>query len=95
MNNEKIKNFEEVDIITNWKRVEVIQDDAVFNLSFDDSTPKLPISQTLFRTTFTNTTDSEQEYSFKTERKTAQTCSYKFTQGFCKTKEGKAKKHYL
>jgi hypothetical protein len=92
MNNEtkegKIKNYDDVEIIVNWKRVEIIQDDAKFNLAFDDSTPKIPISQTLFRTTFTNTTNTEQEYSFKTERKTAQTCSYTFQQGFCKTKEG-------
>lgn len=95
MNNEtkegKIKNYDDVEIIVNWKRVEIIQDDAKFNLAFDDSTPKIPISQTLFRTTFTNTTDTEQEYSFKTERKTAQTCSYTFQQGFCKTKEGGVK----
>ena len=91
MNNEskdKIKSFDEVDIIIDWKRVQIQQDDAVFNQSFDETTPKIPISQTLFRTTFTNTTDSEQEYSFKTERKTAQTCSYSFQQGFSKTKEG-------
>jgi len=78
--------FEDLEIIVNWKKVDILQDDAVFK--DDKSISKKLNQQTLFRTYFTNETEQEQEYSFKTERKTRQSCSFSFVKGFSREKEG-------
>jgi hypothetical protein len=78
--------FEDLEIIVNWKKVDILQDDAVFK--DDKSVSKKLNQQTLFRTYFTNETEQEQEYSFKTERKTRQSCSFSFVKGFSREKEG-------
>ena len=78
--------FEDLDIIVNWNKVDLTQDDAVFR----DAHPlnKKINQQTLFRTYFTNKTEQEQEYSFKTERRTRQSCSFSLVKGFTREKEG-------
>jgi hypothetical protein len=78
--------FEDLDIIVNWNKVDLTQDDAVFK---DRNNLNKKINQqTLFRTYFTNKTDQEQEYSFKTERRTRQSCTFSFVKGFTREKEG-------
>lgn len=79
--------FEDLGAVVNWDKVEIVQDEARFDESRDPHT-NLPKTQTLFRTIFTNRTDQEQEYSFKTERTTRQTCSFSFIKGFSREKEG-------
>ena len=64
--------LDDLQIVVNWRRVEIEQSEA----KFEHNTPtknRIPNNQTLFRTYFTNKTDQEQEYSFKTERVT---CRY-------------------
>lgn len=78
--------FEELEIIVNWNKVEISQDDVMFREKSDLN--KRLNQQTLFRTYFTNKTDKEQEYSFKTERVTRQSCSFSFYKGFRREKEG-------
>jgi hypothetical protein len=85
--------FEDMDVIVNWSRVELIQDEAKFESAGDFNARNLfannkPKTQTLFRTYFTNNTDMEQEYSFKTERMTRQACCFTFSKGFSREKEG-------
>ncbi len=79
--------LDDLQIVVNWKRVEIEQSEA----KFETNSPmknKMPSSQTLFRTYFTNKTDQEQEYSFKTERTTRQTVGFTFVKGFSREKEG-------
>lgn len=75
--------FEELNIVIDWKRCDINQNDALF----DKNSKGKVRSQTLFRTFFTNKTDSEQEYSFRTERTTHQSCSFSFMKGFSREKE--------
>ena len=76
--------FEDLDIIVNWAKVELTQEEAKFDPQITKNDPS---NQTLFRTYFTNKTESEQEYSFKTERVTRQICGFTFLKGFSKEKE--------
>lgn len=78
--------YEDLEMIVNWQKVDIMQDDAKFDGNALRN--KVPSTQTLFRTYFTNKTDSEQEYSFKTERITRQSCSFSFLKGFSREKEG-------
>lgn len=78
--------LEDLDIIVNWARVDLLQSEAQFERAQNRNIP--PISQTLFRTYFVNNTNQEQEYSFKTERATRQSCGFQFTKGFSREKEG-------
>jgi hypothetical protein len=85
--------FEDMDVVVNWGRVDLVQDEAKFEGTGDFNSRNLfaankPRTQTLFRTYFTNNTDMEQEYSFKTERMTRQACAFTFTKGFSREKEG-------
>ena len=82
--------FEELQVQVNWRRVEITQGEAKFDQSPSsrDLFAKPPKTQTLFRTYFTNNTQTEQEYSFKTERVTRQSCSFSFVKGFSREKEG-------
>lgn len=75
--------FEELNIEIDWKRCEINQEPAKF---CNNSRGKLS-SQTLFKTCFTNKTNTEQEYSFSTERTTRQTCAFSFMKGFTREKE--------
>lgn len=79
--------LEDLDIVVNWARVELTQSDAQFERG-QSPRSHAPIAQTLFRTYFINNTTQEQEYSFKTERSTRQSCGFSFTKGFCREKEG-------
>ncbi|RNA32451.1 LIN-24 (Twenty-four) Like [Brachionus plicatilis] len=81
--------FEDLDILVNWKKVDMVQDDA----KFEQTNPirKTPQQHTLFKTYFTNRTNQDQEYSFKTERTTRQSCGFNFTKGFSREKEGEIK----
>jgi hypothetical protein len=78
--------FDDLEIEIDWKRVDIFQADANFenrNLKGDIK------AQTLFKTYFTNKTNTEQEYSFQTERTTRQSCTFTFIKGFSREKEGK------
>lgn len=78
--------FEDTQILIDWSKVELDQDDVKFDKPA--KTPyREPVSQTLFSTYFTNKTDQDQEYSFKTERKTRQSCTYSFEKTFTREKE--------
>lgn len=78
--------FEDLDIVVNWNKVEINQEEAIFREKLQPN--KKIHQQTLFRTYFTNKTDQDQEYSFKTERTTRQSCSFTFIKGFSREKEG-------
>lgn len=80
---EKKYEFEELDIDTNWNKLDIIQEEAKFE---PKKAPKL-MNQTLFKTFFTNRTNQVQEYSFKTERVTRQSCGFSFNKGFSREKE--------
>ncbi|CAF1676442.1 unnamed protein product, partial [Didymodactylos carnosus] len=55
---------EELDIEINWKRVNFWQSETIFNRS---QQLRMPKSQILFKTHFTNNTDREQDYSLRAE----------------------------
>jgi hypothetical protein len=76
---------EELEIKLNWKRVHFWQSEPSFT---HPNQLRLPKSQILFKTYFTNNTDREQEYSLRAERSTVTTLSFSFTRGFTKEKEG-------
>jgi hypothetical protein len=78
--------FEDLELVANWNKVELVQDDAKFDSTLFGN--KAPVAQTLFTTHFTNKTDNVQEYSFKTERTTRQSCCFSFMKGFTREKEG-------
>lgn len=80
--------FEDLAIIVNWAKVDLEQDEAKFDTHVNSLHSKVPTTQTLFRTYFTNKTDMEQEYSFKTSRVTRQSCGFTFIKGFMREKEG-------
>lgn len=83
--------FEDLDIIVNWAKVDLDQDEAKFETTTKSLHSHAPTTQTLFRTYFTNRTDMEQEYSFKTSRTTRQSCGFSFIKGFSREKEGGVK----
>ena len=76
---------EELQIQLHWKRVNFWQSEATFTRS---AQLRLPKSQILFKTHFTNHTDREQEYSLRAERSTVTTLNFSFLRGFTKEKEG-------
>jgi len=76
---------EELDVKINWKRVNFWQSEAVFTRP---AQLRMPKSQMLFRTHFSNNTESEQEYSLRAERTTVTTLNFTFMRGFSKEKEG-------
>jgi len=75
--------FEELSIEIDWKRCDISQEPAKF---CNNSKGKIN-SQTLFKTCFSNKTNTEQEYSFSTERTTRQSCAFSFVKGFSREKE--------
>ena len=77
--------FEDLDIVVNWTKMEIISDSAKFEPKTTGF--KNPVNQTLFKTYFTNKTNQVQEYSFKTERTTRQSCGFSFVKGFTREKE--------
>lgn len=79
--------FDDLEIIVNWAKVELVQEEATFERSPNNQRRNL-LSETLFRTYFVNNTNQEQEYSFKTERTTRQSCGFSFSRGFSREKEG-------
>ena len=62
----------------NWKGVRSQHGDAEFT---DALAPPPPKAQVLFKTYFTNNTNIEQEYSFKTERTTCSSCDIMVEKG--------------
>lgn len=76
---------EELQIDLNWKRVNFCQSEATFTRS---AQLRLPKSQILFKTHFTNNTDREQEYSLRAQRSTVTTLNFTFLRGFTKEKQG-------
>ncbi|CAF3455236.1 unnamed protein product [Rotaria sp. Silwood1] len=76
---------EELDIKLNWKRVNFWQSEATFTRS---AQLRMPKSQILFKTYFSNNTDREQEYSLRAQRSTITTLNFIFMRGFTKEKEG-------
>jgi hypothetical protein len=78
--------FDDLNVTVDWERVEFEHDEPKYEKT---GIRNMPNTQTLFKTYFTNKTDLDQEYSFKTERVTRQTCTFSFLKGFSKGKEGK------
>ena len=76
---------EELDVKVNWKRVYFWQSEAQFKRP---AHLRMPKSQILFKTHFSNNTDREQEYSLRAERSTTTTLNFSFMKGFTKEKEG-------
>src|SRR5262249_46306911 len=76
---------EELDVKLNWKRVNFWQGEAVFTRP---AQLRMPKSQILFRTHFSNNTEREQEYSLRAERSTITALNFTFLRGFTKEKEG-------
>jgi len=60
-----------LEFTVNWNRTKFVHNEPTFAEQTKPSTPK---SHVLFKTLFTNSTDLEQEYCFKTERTTCSTC---------------------
>lgn len=63
-----------------WKKVKIVHKEPEYQ---DVNKPPEPKSNVLFKTTFRNHTDHEQEYSFKTERSTKSTCEVEVEKGVC------------
>jgi len=76
---------EELDVKINWTRANFWQSEATFTRSAQFRMPK---SQILFKTHYSNNTDCEQEYSLRAERSTVTTLNFSFMRGFTKEKEG-------
>jgi len=74
-----------LDMKIDWAKVDFQYNEPVFEQVMEN---KLPQTQTLFRTFFSNKTELEQEYSFKTERTTRQSCKFAFMEGFTNDKSG-------
>jgi hypothetical protein len=79
--------FDELEVIVNWSKADILQEDAKFEGGNVHHASIAPSQQTLFRTYFNNRTDNQQNYSFKTDRTTRQSCSFSFIKGFCREKE--------
>ena len=75
-------NWNELTKEIDWTNFRIRQSDV----EYTDLTPKQPKSQVLFKTTYVNNTDTEQEYELSTERKTQSECSFELLEGF--TNEG-------
>ncbi len=82
---EKKYEIEDLEVVVNWNKVSVTQDEALFEPKSIGT--QQPLNQTLFKTYFTNKSNQIQEYSFKTERTTRQSCAFCFTKGFTREKE--------
>lgn len=80
--NSKLR-FEDVQLNVNWSRVRFVTEKPEYD---DKVMVELPKAQVVFRSTFHNDTENEQEHSFQTERSTScvsTTCIEKgFTKGF-------------
>ena len=63
-----------------WNKVRFQHSQAEY---VDKWKPPSPKAKVLFRTTFCNNTDQEQEYSFKTQRNTRSTCEVVIESGYC------------
>lgn len=67
-------------VTISWDRVRFQHTVPQYNEKWKPPQPKAKV---LFRTTFSNNTDLEQEYSFKTERATQSCCEVVVEKGFC------------
>lgn len=67
-----------LEFTVNWKGVRSVHSEADFADAVHAPSPK---AQVLFKTFFTNNTNMEQEYSFKTERTTRSTCDVAVEKG--------------
>lgn len=67
-----------LDFVINWKKVRAIHEEPQFE---GISHTALPKAQVLFKTHFTNNTDAQQAYSFKTERASRSTCDVTVEKG--------------
>ena len=70
---------EHLDLKLNWRRVKFVHDEPEY---VEVDRPPVPKCQVLFCTYFTNNTDREQEYSFKTERTTTSSCELNIEKGY-------------
>ncbi|XP_013394012.1 uncharacterized protein LOC106161564 [Lingula anatina] len=69
---------EALEYTINWKRVKFIHAEPVYG---NETRPKHPQAQVLFKTFFTNNTDREQDYSFQTQRVTRSSCNVEIERG--------------
>lgn len=62
----------------NWKKIKITHKSPDYE---EKTKPPEPKSQVLFKTSFRNNTEHEQEYSFKTERSTRSSCEVQIEKG--------------
>ncbi|KAF6768003.1 hypothetical protein AHF37_04633 [Paragonimus kellicotti] len=81
---QKKYDLNDLDLRLIWDDVVVTHEPAEY---FDEQIHRLPKAQVLFSTTFRNNTDSDQEYSFRTERCTRSIAEMEIQRGVVISKE--------
>ncbi|CAF0844549.1 unnamed protein product [Adineta ricciae] len=72
-------NWKELVKEIDWRSLKVRHDPVIYN---DLAIPGAPKNHILFRSTFLNDTNREQEYNLKAERRTVSTCSFSIFEGY-------------
>ncbi|CAF1393989.1 unnamed protein product [Adineta steineri] len=72
-------NWKELVKEIDWRSLKVRHDPVVYT---DIDSPGTPKNHILFRSTFLNDTNREQEYNLKAERRTMSTCSFSIFEGY-------------
>ncbi|CAF1508145.1 unnamed protein product, partial [Adineta steineri] len=72
-------NWKELVKEIDWRSLKVRHDPVVYT---DIDSPGTPKNHILFRSTFLNDTNREQEYNLKAERRTVSTCSFSIFEGY-------------
>jgi len=72
-------NWKELVKEIDWRSLKVRHDPIIYT---DIDTPGIPKNHILFRSTFLNDTNREQEYNLKAERRTVSTCSFSIFEGY-------------
>ncbi|CAF1414677.1 unnamed protein product [Adineta steineri] len=75
----KTYNWKELVKEIDWRSLKVRHDPVVYT---DIDSPGTPKNHILFRSTFLNDTNREQEYNLKAERRTMSTCSFSIFEGY-------------
>ncbi|XP_062574747.1 uncharacterized protein LOC134236590 [Saccostrea cucullata] len=78
--NSKLR-LEDVQMNVNWSRVRFVTEKPVYE---DKNMEKIPKAQVVFRSTYHNNTENEQEHSFQTERTTSCVSTTSMEKGFTK-----------
>lgn len=73
--------YEDVNLAVNWNRTRFVTEKPDYS---DQVMSDIPKAQVVFKSTFKNNTNNEQEHSFQTERTTACVSTTNMTKGFTK-----------